>query len=182
MPGDSLTSTESVRRYPSAGGVVVCEVDENVLVLLRPGRAGPDGLPEVRLPKGHIESGEDPQAAALREVREEAGLSGLEVIACLGHEPVEFDWQGIHYIRDETYYLMAVTYRSLFEEPERQFNRQWLDWASAQAHLTFEAEREWLRRAQRAWESRLDHIAHQEPQETCQDTEVEQEIPVAKEK
>ena len=179
---DALTRAGSVRRYSSAGGVVVGGADEKVLVLLRPERAGPDGRPEVRLPKGHIESGEDPQGAALREVREEAGLSGLEVIACLGHEPVEFDWQGIHYIRDETYYLMAVTCRSLFVEPEKQFKREWLDWASAQAQLTFEAEREWLSRAQRAWEARLDNIAHQEPNETYQDTKVQQEIPVAKEK
>lgn len=105
------------------------------------------------MPKGHIEPGEDPQQAALREVREEAGLSKLEVIAWLGCEPVDFHWQGVHYIRDETYYLMTTNRSSTFEEPEKQFKRLWLAWEDALAQLTFEAEREWLRRALRAWAS-----------------------------
>lgn len=162
--------------------MVVSKSNGNVLVLVRPGRAGPDGRPEVRLPKGHIEAGEDPQEAALREVHEEAGLSRLEVIASLGHEPVEFDLQGVHVIRDETYYLMTATRYSSFEEPERQFERQWLDWESALSQLTFEAEREWLRRAQRIWQSHLEDIADEESNETYQHTKVQKEIPVGKEK
>lgn len=111
------------------------------------------------MPKGHIEPTEDPQQTALREVREEAGLSGLEIVVCLGRESVEFDWQGFHYIREETYYLMATTANSRFEEPEKQFRRHWQGWEHAKSALTFEAEREWVRRAQRAWESRLEDIA-----------------------
>ena len=140
-----------VRRYVSAGGVVVGKASGDVLVLVRAGRLDPYGRPEVRLPKGHIEPDEEPLQTALREVREEAGLSDLEVISCLGCESVEFDWQGFHYIRDETYYLMTTTDRSTYEEPEKQFARQWLDWECALSTLSFEAEREWVRRARQAW-------------------------------
>jgi 8-oxo-dGTP pyrophosphatase MutT (NUDIX family) len=38
---------------------------------------------ELVLPKGHIDAGEDPQQTALRELREEAGLSGT-IVATLG--------------------------------------------------------------------------------------------------
>ncbi|NIV37291.1 MAG: NUDIX domain-containing protein, partial [Anaerolineae bacterium] len=63
--------------YQSAGGVVVTAADE-VLVLVRAKRLGLDDRPEIRLPKGHIEPGESPREAALREVCEESGLTHLE--------------------------------------------------------------------------------------------------------
>ena len=61
---------------------------------------------EVRLPKGHIEPGEEPEATALREVCEETGLADLEIAADLGERIVEFDYQGDHYRRTERYFLM----------------------------------------------------------------------------
>ncbi len=103
-----IDNSRPVRKYSSAGGVVIREADGYVLVLLRPGRLGPKGRPEVRLPKGHIEPGESPEQAALREVREEAGLPVPVIVAALGHQRVKFDWQGVHYIRDENYYLMSA--------------------------------------------------------------------------
>jgi len=47
---------------------------DRVLVLVRASRAGPEGRPEVRLPKGHVEPGESREETARREVGEEAGL------------------------------------------------------------------------------------------------------------
>jgi len=139
-----------VKRYESAGGVVRSSDGEQMLVLLRGERLGPEGRPEVRLPKGHIEPGETPRQAAVREVREEAGLSNLEVLRDLGHQRVEFDWQGTHYVRDERCYLMATTSATAAQPPEAQFERRWLPWTQALARLTFEAEREWVRRARSA--------------------------------
>lgn len=136
-----------IRGYTSAGGVVVDAAGQRVLALLRPRRLGPDGLPEVRLPKGHIEPGESRRQAALREVQEEAGLSGLEIVADLGHLTVEFDYKGHHYIRNESYFLMVQTADAVPRPPEKQFETLWLAWEEAQARMTFAAEREWLRRA-----------------------------------
>ena len=61
-------------------------------VVIRSGAAGVEYLivrarseqPEWVLPKGHIEPGETPEAAALREAREEAGVEG-EIVAPLGN-------------------------------------------------------------------------------------------------
>ena len=130
-------------RYRAAGGVVAHH--GRVMVLSRPGRG------EIRLPKGHIEPGEDARATALRETREESGYAGLVVVADLGVQVVSFEHEGRHVVRTERYFLMD------FEdhEPSRvhgedQFEPVWLSWDEAPAALTFEPEREWLRRARAA--------------------------------
>src|SRR6476661_6073207 len=60
------TSTEF-----SAGGVVV---RDGKCVVIVPTRRAADGSKVLALPKGHPEKGESPADAALREVREEAGV------------------------------------------------------------------------------------------------------------
>jgi 8-oxo-dGTP pyrophosphatase MutT (NUDIX family) len=145
-----LASSPSIRSYASAGGVVLDSTGRRVLVLRRPARSGPDGRPEVRLPKGHIEPGESRRQAALREVCEETGLCGLQIVADLGHLSVEFDYKGAHYVRDESYFLMTTAGAEEQGRSEVQFQPLWLGWDEAQAQLTFEAEREWLRRAREA--------------------------------
>ena len=58
------------RQAPAAGGVVV--IDNQFVAIER------NGIPD--LPKGHIEKGESPEVAALREVEEETGITDLEII------------------------------------------------------------------------------------------------------
>ena len=148
-----MTEKLPLRRYRAAGGVVVDPSGQRVLVLVRPNRPGPDGQPEVRLPKGHIEAGESRREAACREVSEESGVTPLQVLADLGHQSVDFDWQGQHYIRDESYFLMTLPPGNGAQQAEKQFEPRWLTWEEALEALTFEAEREWLRRAQAKWQA-----------------------------
>ena len=58
------------RQAPAAGGVVI--IDNQFVAIER------NGIPD--LPKGHIEKGEGPEIAALREVEEETGITNLEII------------------------------------------------------------------------------------------------------
>ncbi len=138
------------RWYASSGAVVTNTSQDLVLSLLRPQRLDRSGNPEVRLPKGEIDSDEARLPAALREVAEEAGLSGLLLLADLGHQVVEFDWKGFHYTRDESCFLLALTASTRISEPEQQFQRLWLTWDEALARLTYQAERQWVERARRA--------------------------------
>ena len=154
-----------VREYSAAGGVVVADSTKHVLVLRRAERLGPSDCAEIRLPKGHIEPEESPQQAALREVGEEAGLAPLGMLRDLGEQVVEFDWQGQHTIRHERYFLLTTLPSTESGEPEEQFERLWLPWDDALDQLTFEAEREWVRRAQRVWVERLEDIPEQYSQE-----------------
>ena len=58
------------RQAPAAGGVVI--IDNKFVAIER------NGIPD--LPKGHIEKGESPEVAAIREVEEETGITDLEII------------------------------------------------------------------------------------------------------
>lgn len=135
---------EGVERYTAAGGVIVR--DELVLVLAWPSRD------EVRLPKGHVEPGETLQEAAIREAREESGYRELEIKADLGSQCVAFEKEGRPVVRTEHYFLMTLS-RGASKRPrsgESQFDPTWLTWDQALRAMTFEAEREWVRRARRA--------------------------------
>ena len=130
---------DCVVRYVAAGGVVVH--DGRVLVLRRPSRG------EVRLPKGHVEQYELPQAAALREVAEESGYADLEVVADLGEQVVEFDVGDTHTIRHERYFLMRLRSERQIVRPgddDDKFTPEWLSWDDAIAGLVFDEERRWL--------------------------------------
>lgn len=132
----------AIHRYSSAGGIVIHE--EDVLLLDRSARE------EVRLPKGHIEEGEEPITAALRETAEEAGYDDLAVVADLGSRVVEFDYKGDHYIRTEHYFLMRLrSERQCLRDAKEtaQFAVRWASTDVALAELTFSAERDALQRA-----------------------------------
>ena len=61
---------KTFRMAPAAGGVVA--VDGKFVSIVR------KGIPD--LPKGHIEKGESPEQAALREVEEETGIGKLHIV------------------------------------------------------------------------------------------------------
>jgi len=69
-----------------AGGIVLG--DSGTVVLVQ--RTGGDGA--WLFPKGHIDEGEDDEAAARREIEEETGLTNLELIDDLG----SYTRHGIH--------------------------------------------------------------------------------------
>ena len=75
-------------KWSHAGGVVVRTVDGVLEYLLVEAKNNP-GM--WVLPKGHIETGETPEAAAVREVEEEAGVRAT-IVARAGES--EFDVRG----------------------------------------------------------------------------------------
>ena len=73
-------------RETSAGGLVVDRIGAATQAALI-GRIDRRGRLEWVLPKGHVEPGETPEQAAVREVREETGLDA-RVVSMLG--PIEY--------------------------------------------------------------------------------------------
>lgn len=69
-----MSARPAPKEEVSAGGVVFRrEGDQTYFLLIR------DPYHNWGFPKGHLEQGEDPAAAALREVAEETGLATLEM-------------------------------------------------------------------------------------------------------
>ena len=143
--------------YRAAGGVVLDDEGKVLLLdrhVLRDGKS----VFEVRLPKGHIESGETPEEAAVREVCEESGYCDLQIVADLGERHVAFAYKNKYVERDEHYFLMRLT------QPDRQasqpksehseealFSPRWAaSLEEAEALLTYEAEKAFVRRARQA--------------------------------
>ena len=69
----ALALKETFRMAPAAGGIIV--TDGKFVSIVR------KGIPD--LPKGHIEQGETPEVAALREVEEETGIGHLQIVKAL---------------------------------------------------------------------------------------------------
>jgi 8-oxo-dGTP pyrophosphatase MutT (NUDIX family) len=104
---------KAVRHETSAGGVVFRRERGRTLVLLIRDRHRNWGFP-----KGHVERGEDPAAAALREVREETGVTNLDVVAPLEAIEWTFRFRGrrIH----KTCHFFALATRDVRTKPQRK--------------------------------------------------------------
>jgi len=61
---------------------------------------------KLDLPKGHIEAGEEPGDCALREVREECGISGHIIIKPIYSSYHTYSWEGISYLKKTYWFLM----------------------------------------------------------------------------
>jgi len=77
----------------SAGGVVVAEHDGRLEVALASRRTRSGEL-AWGLPKGLVEPGEEPEAAAVREVREETGLEAT-IRSFLGDANYTYVWDQV---------------------------------------------------------------------------------------
>ncbi len=139
--------------HETAGGVVINN-ENRVLVLERDVNREGTIIHEVRLPKGHIDPGETPQQAALREVWEESGYAGLKIIADLGEAHSTFDFRGKHHERNERYFLMRLTSQDRGAphpdegSEEALFQPAWLPLPQAENLLTYPSEQDFIRRAQ----------------------------------
>jgi len=147
----------NLREYRAAGGVVLDNLGRVLLIERFVVRRGAP-VWEVRLPKGHVETGETDVEAAQREVCEETGYCGLAVVADLGEALTEFDLNEEHVRRTEHYFLMRLTdpiqRAPSFDSPtadEARFRTHWAgDLAQAERELTFTSERDFARRARSA--------------------------------
>ena len=127
----------------SAGGIVVR--DQEVLLISTRGGT------RWQIPKGHVEEGETPEEAALREVQEETGVTG-RMVHPIGRVEYDFSSQGGRVIHKRVdYYLMEYESGTSRDYDSSEVSgARWFPWNEALARLTFDNERAlvqsaWLR-------------------------------------
>ncbi len=129
-----------MREQVSAGGVVFRRSDDGVQVVLI--SVGPLG--RWQLPKELVEPGEQPQTAALREVREETGLAA-ELVEPL--ETIEY-WflagpadQRVRYHKYVHFFLLRYLSGQVSDHDQEVNEARWFRIDEAETVLAFENER-----------------------------------------
>jgi 8-oxo-dGTP pyrophosphatase MutT (NUDIX family) len=130
-------STESAREF-SAGGVVVR--DDEVVVIV-PTRRAADGSRVLALPKGHVDDGETPVQAAIREVREETGIVA-EPVCELGEARYWYRRDGRTIGKSVSFYLFNYLEGDTDDHDEEVEEARWIGLREAQVELSHTAERE----------------------------------------
>jgi 8-oxo-dGTP pyrophosphatase MutT (NUDIX family) len=127
----------------SAGGVVV-RGDEVVVIV--PVRRGAGGKRVLGLPKGHPEPGESAEEAAVREVREEAGVTG-ELVGSLGEVTYTFERRGRAIAKRVAFFLFEYRAGDPADHDHEIEEARWMPLAEAAQQLTYAGEREIVARA-----------------------------------
>lgn len=137
----SGTSTE--RTEPSAGGVVVRGQDVIVIV---PVKRDAHGNRVLGLPKGHPDGDESAEAAATREVSEETGVSA-ELIEKLGDVHYGYEHRGRRIAKRVAFYLFEYRSGDLADHDHEIEEARWLPLEEATRALSYEGERDMVKRA-----------------------------------
>jgi 8-oxo-dGTP pyrophosphatase MutT (NUDIX family) len=105
---------------PAAGGLVR-HTSGKYLFIEKKGK--------LDLPKGHIETGEEAEACALREVNEECGISGHSIVKLLQPSYHTYSWEGISYLKKTSWFLMNYD-GPMITEPQTKEGITSVEWLS----------------------------------------------------
>jgi 8-oxo-dGTP pyrophosphatase MutT (NUDIX family) len=128
----------------SAGGVVVN--DDREVVVIVPTRRAADGSRVLALPKGHPDGRESAQEAALREVREEAGVDA-EVIDSLGVVRYWYQRNGRRIAKVVEFFLLRYVSGDVDDHDHEVEHARWVPAGEAVRTLTYAGERDMVREA-----------------------------------
>ncbi|MFL5799279.1 MAG: NUDIX hydrolase [Actinomycetota bacterium] len=133
------------RSERSAGGVVFRRADGAVDIALAARRTRRGEL-AWGLPKGLIEPDEEPEEAALREVREETGLEA-EIDRDLGSISYFYRWEDEGVRKSVRFFLMRATGGDTSEHDHEMEEVRWFPLSEALRKATYRSEGDVLRRA-----------------------------------
>jgi 8-oxo-dGTP pyrophosphatase MutT (NUDIX family) len=127
----------------SAGGVVI---RDGACVVIVPTRRDANGSRVLALPKGHPEAGESASDAALREVREEAGVEA-RLVEKLGDVRYWYMRGGRRIAKVVSFFLLEYLSGEVDDHDREVEHARWLSLEDAARELTYKGERDMARRA-----------------------------------
>jgi 8-oxo-dGTP pyrophosphatase MutT (NUDIX family) len=141
QPRPKIPTTREV----SSGGVVYRRGDDGIEVVLASRRTRRGQL-AWGLAKGGIESGESREQAAIREVREETGLTA-EIEADLGDTKYMYVWDDIRIRKTVHFFLMRHTGGDVDDRDDEMEEIRWFPMERAIKRAAYRGERDMLVKA-----------------------------------
>lgn len=135
----------SVRNEVSAGGVVYRRGPGGIEVALAARRTRKGEL-VWGLPKGQIEEGETPEAAAIREAREETGIESVPE-GSLGRTRYFYVWEGERVRKLVHMFLLRATGGDISQHDDEMEDVAWFGLDQAEDEAAYRGERAVIRRA-----------------------------------
>ena len=127
-----------MKREKSCGVLVLRQQEDELYVVLLRHRFGG----HWSFPKGHVEAGESERQTALREVREETGLTGIKLMDGF-RESVEYSPKpGVK--KQVVYFLGTTEQEKLIRQEEEISELHWVEWSQAVEAVTFKNDRNLL--------------------------------------
>jgi 8-oxo-dGTP pyrophosphatase MutT (NUDIX family) len=121
------------RRVDAGGGFVVRQTDTTEPEILMIFRRG-----VWDLPKGKQDANESIEACALREVREELGISALYLLAALGTTIHGYPEKGRYRVKTTHWFLMRTSEQRFTPQAEEDIERvAWMPYAEAVERVGF---------------------------------------------
>jgi 8-oxo-dGTP pyrophosphatase MutT (NUDIX family) len=121
-------------------------VRDGACVVIVPTRPAADGSKVLALPKGHPEDGESPVDAALREVREEAGVDA-RLVEPLGDVRYWYTRDGRRIAKVVSFFLLEYLGGEVEDHDFEVEQARWMALEDAARELSYAGEREMAARA-----------------------------------
>lgn len=126
----------------SAGILLFCEKEDKKMFLLLHYPSG-----HWDFIKGRIEKGEQPKEAALREAREETGITDIEFIDGF-EERIQYSYQfGGREIRKQVIFFLAKTKNTDVKISDEHLSYTWLEFDAAFEKITYQNAKDLLKKS-----------------------------------
>lgn len=148
MPGSPASAPRRRRADETSAGGLVIRTEDGVPAAALIGRLDRRGRLRWSLPKGHVESGETTEQAAIREVAEETGICG-RITARLGSVEYSFTAQGRRIHKRVHHFLMVAVAGELSDADIEVTEVAWVPMDEINQRLAYAGERRLAQRAAR---------------------------------